>query len=491
MAIAGVQTAAYGTPTTTNTATSAAFGAGVSTANVLVAVAFGWDASNIPSTTANVTFTDSKGNSGWVTLGVWRRAATNAEWCAIGYLQTITTGGTAFTVTATQNTSPTTPSTVCIAREYSGLATSSVSDKTISASGTTQSEDTTATATLSQADELAVAVHCGGGASSSVAFTPNQTNSVPASGWTVRNTQPDNLNYASGCLIDVIVSATTGVRDVSTVNVASPYGWVAAIATFKGQALVGADRPDDFRLSKTKGMIWRPDFSLASRRSFGWTPEENPYDPPVGPAQTEPHFRYHPPFLGFTKASQQNLYACQELDLPLAVQAPSDQPGYLLKNPYKQAWNQQAVRGYRYDDGTNDFVDQKEGAQGTYFNFPPYTQVWNLAAVRSYRYDDGTNDFAPQIEGDEGFLARVPFIPIWKAGKLYLYSTNVNDFKNPIECDQAFCNKMGIPYKWITRAVAQQMYQYQSGEFDSNMPTFNMTVQRLSIALDLSIRNWQ
>lgn len=112
--------------------------------------------------------------------------------------------------------------------EFSGLQTTGALDQQTQASGSTTTPATGSTGTLSQADELVLAVmSCNGG-------TTNDGIDVPAAtGYTNVFVEQDSANHIAGAGDYKIVNSTA-TQSAAWGTLGGAYGWTAKIATFKG-----------------------------------------------------------------------------------------------------------------------------------------------------------------------------------------------------------------------------------------------------------------
>jgi hypothetical protein len=204
-------------------------GASTTAGNCLVICITGTAATSNPNVTA-VTLGGAAGNFAQViTAGnVTADNVTTSIWadpnCAGGQ--------TALSLTFSATGSP----SICVTTmEWSGLALSSVTDKTSSglSDTTVTSWSSGATATTSQASE--VAIGCVGGQLS----TGITTITGPSSPWT-NFTQETSANTHIGLLAGYQVLSSTGTVTYSG-TFAAGYQYTAAVATFKAAAAAAAD----------------------------------------------------------------------------------------------------------------------------------------------------------------------------------------------------------------------------------------------------------
>lgn len=126
--------------------------------------------------------------------------------------------------TITQNGG--TGTTRWVISEFSGIATSTPQDQSVSAQGTSTTPSSGATGTLAQADELCIGGVATGG---EAVFTTE-------SGWTELGTIASKVESAF-----LIVSATTAQAYDPTTD--SSNNWACGIVTFKGAVAAAASRP--------------------------------------------------------------------------------------------------------------------------------------------------------------------------------------------------------------------------------------------------------
>jgi hypothetical protein len=213
MAIAYVQSASV----QNNSNPSAATGAiDTSGANFLVATI-----TSNQGATGFTSFTDNKSNTNWQVAVDW--TANGGDFIRIMYHENPAVGaGHTFTLTYSGSVF-----TVHCVAAYSGMATTSLLDKTATGTGNSTSLLTTATATTTQADELLIG--CG-----TVSDGANSSFTAGAS-YNMRTQQGLAGSGTIGFLEDRIVSAT-GAYTASATWGGGAGPWPAAIATFKGPA---------------------------------------------------------------------------------------------------------------------------------------------------------------------------------------------------------------------------------------------------------------
>jgi hypothetical protein len=182
-------------------------------------------------TAVTVTWSDNKGNS-WAEDIEAHDSAVGGSIISMGSAYAATATAT-FTVTASiTNTGTVEMYLVLEISEWSGLENAHA-DKTSSSNGASSTTVNTATtATLTQANELVLAVADSRYNSGANSVTYEQAGTVPSSGWTNTSIAADSDNTGlNGAYAYVSVSATTGVRHVWTM--ANAANNVGAIATYK------------------------------------------------------------------------------------------------------------------------------------------------------------------------------------------------------------------------------------------------------------------
>jgi murein DD-endopeptidase MepM/ murein hydrolase activator NlpD/methionine-rich copper-binding protein CopC len=220
--------------TVSGTTNAATFGSDVTTGNLVVVAIVFWNNLNNLSISSVV---DNKGNS--YQLAACDPTTTNGavEPMCVYYAENVT-GGSSFTVTATTDNS----ALITIAiHEYSGMATSSVLDKTAhtNAGGSANTSGNSGnTATTTQANELIFG-----------AFTHLSGNTTATAGtnFTIRQNTDDNTSTEAMYTEDRTVNATAAYN--ATITFAGSVDWRAIVATFKGSASA-AETPTNAQLMR-------------------------------------------------------------------------------------------------------------------------------------------------------------------------------------------------------------------------------------------------
>lgn len=147
----------------------------------------------------------------------------NISICSCQVATQITGGGSGNTITAGYAVTTNNQAHIWV-QEVTGIATSSAFDKSASGQGTGQTITTSASATLSQADEFVIVGVRGS----------------DLTGWTKGATYSDPTTVTLGAPLSAlewkIVSATTAVTGNGTQTATAPADWAIALATYKGAA---------------------------------------------------------------------------------------------------------------------------------------------------------------------------------------------------------------------------------------------------------------
>lgn len=196
---------ANATPLTTSAITT-------TSTNLLVA-GISYDSGTLNTITG---ITDSKGNT-WLKAIELDAAALLSLWYCAGI-----TGGSGHTLTIAYNDGVGSAIS-CVLQEFSGVATSSPLDKTISAQGTSAAPSSGATATTTQADELVIGLVGWAGATSTASLGSGYTNLAQVA-----------LADASTAMESKIVAATGAQTAAMTLGASRD--WAAICATFKAAA---------------------------------------------------------------------------------------------------------------------------------------------------------------------------------------------------------------------------------------------------------------
>lgn len=160
--------------------------------------------------------TDSKGNT-WSKAIELDAAALLSLW----YSPNIT-GGSGHTLTIAYNDAVGSAIS-CVLQEFSGIATASPLDRTISAQGTSTAPSSGATATTTQADELVIGLVGWAGATSTASLGAGYTNLGQVA-----------LANASTAVESKVVAATGA--QTAAMALAASRDWAAICATFKAAA---------------------------------------------------------------------------------------------------------------------------------------------------------------------------------------------------------------------------------------------------------------
>ena len=190
--------------------TDADFGADTTSGNDIIVVIWSWQ-TGLGSGTGAVT--DDKGNTYTYAYGA---GATNCN-VAVWYCENIT-GGAGHTMGIIGDNS-----VVAFAIEVTGLDTTPL-DKTAGASGSSSTAAPGSTGTLSQADEVLIAV-------GSCAYIDGTDHIGTPSGYTVIGYTDDNNAHQSGGGFYKVVSATTAENPSMAMD--ASVEWVATVVSFK------------------------------------------------------------------------------------------------------------------------------------------------------------------------------------------------------------------------------------------------------------------
>lgn len=201
--------------TAAGTSRAGTWGSNTTTGNtIIVAVAPAVAANNVTS------ITDSQGNTYVHDVRNTAGAGSHPQ-IEIWHAENIT-GGTTPTITVNW-----TNSTNCawIAREYSGLATSSTLDKTAGSSGTNNAPSSGATATTSQNDELVIGA---------VSY-PTTTVTMTAGSGYANASQKGSTGAGTSSLVAVEdkTVAATGAQTATFSSSETGNNWNCVVATFK------------------------------------------------------------------------------------------------------------------------------------------------------------------------------------------------------------------------------------------------------------------